>query len=112
LKEAFAQRLKPLFFCGSYGTAEAVPFQSRFKVSHCHHIRPTLASAACMCVLEFATSQLLTGRLRKNLRRGDRLPQALKRGYILGYLSARLNVVPFPSPLESEFFRSLLESRF
>ncbi len=39
---------------------------------------------------------------------GKSLPQALKRGYILEDLTARLNVVPFPNPFESEL-RSRLD---
>jgi hypothetical protein len=35
---------------------------------------------------------------------GESRPQALKRGHILDDLTARLNVVPFPNPLESKFF--------
>jgi hypothetical protein len=34
-------------------------------------------------------------------------PQALKRDYIFSSLAARLEVVPFPSPGESDFFRNL-----
>ncbi len=34
LEDAFPQRLKPVSFRGSYGAAEAVPFQSRFKLTH------------------------------------------------------------------------------
>jgi hypothetical protein len=34
-------------------------------------------------------------------------PQALKREYIFSSLAARLEVVPFPSPGESDFFRNL-----
>jgi hypothetical protein len=34
LKDKFPQRLKPFDFVGSYGTAEAVPFQSEFELTH------------------------------------------------------------------------------
>jgi hypothetical protein len=35
------------------------------------------------------------------------LPQALKRGSIFIDLAARVELVPFPNPLEPEFFRNL-----
>ena len=40
---------------------------------------------------------------RNNRDAGESLPRALKRGFILNALMARLKVVPFPSRLESEF---------
>jgi len=36
------------------------------------------------------------------------IPQALKRGYILNDLAARVELVPFPRAFALEFFRSLL----
>ncbi len=36
----------------------------------------------------------------------QRLPQALKRGFIFSDLAARVELVPFPIWLEPEFFRN------
>jgi hypothetical protein len=43
----------------------------------------------------------------KLFNRARSLPQALKRKHIFKSLAARLEVVPFPLPGESEFFLSL-----
>jgi hypothetical protein len=37
----------------------------------------------------------------------ESVPQALKRGHIVNGLSARVELVPFPDPSRTEFFRSL-----
>jgi hypothetical protein len=37
----------------------------------------------------------------------ESVPQALKRGRILSDLAARVELVPFPNPLQTEFFRNL-----
>ena len=37
----------------------------------------------------------------------ESVPQALKRGHILNGLAARVELVPFPNPSRTEFFRNL-----
>jgi hypothetical protein len=50
------------------------------------------------------TTEEAAGKLFEGVRSS---PQALKRLHIFNSLAARLEVVPFPFPGESDFFRSL-----